>query len=166
MITINEIASIYPILEAVANSTGLDIQQIKNDRGRNIRVTTARKLAMYLVREELKLSYYKLAEYFDRDHTTCWGNCRSIAKKVKTRPRGALAKIINEIRVTIMADKLLRDSRQPEADFSPEDNGTYLINTPIGFRTNGAEEVIHIDPGRWLLRYEGNVCVGVTEWKI
>ena|SRR5688500_16470517 len=98
MFCLNDIASMHYLLTAVGKVTAIDKKWIVIDRSRDLNTTTARKISMYLAREELKLSYYKLAEYFDRDPTTCRSNCISIAKEIKARPRGELANKIKEIR--------------------------------------------------------------------
>lgn len=98
MLTLKDKVKLHEILFYISNSTGIAKQIILFNCTRNVGITTARKIAMYLARDHLKLSYYKLAEYFDRDPTTCRDNCVSIAKEIKARPRGPLANKIKEIR--------------------------------------------------------------------
>lgn len=70
--------SFEQIIKAVEKCSGVSEKQII-EHGRIPKVAHARKIAMYLMREDLEWSLPKIAKKFDgRDHTTVMSNCGKI----------------------------------------------------------------------------------------
>jgi len=93
------------IMEETAAYFGLDQEDLVS-KSRSRPLTTARHVAMYLLRELTGLSLIKIGEYFDRDHTTAlhgikkiealmpargstYRQVQELTKKIRARSRGA-----------------------------------------------------------------------------
>ena len=70
------------IVEAVARTYGQSIEDIRGDR-RTKDLTTARHVAIYLVRSLTEYSYPEIGRFFDRDHTTCISAERKVSGLMK-----------------------------------------------------------------------------------
>jgi len=53
------------------------------DRDRHITTANARAIAMYLLRYIFNYSYWEIANYFNRDHSTVISNCKKIANNLR-----------------------------------------------------------------------------------
>lgn len=54
---------------AVSNASGVPIGKILGNR-RHGKIVTARHVAKYIMRKQLKFTYDQIGEYFGRDHST------------------------------------------------------------------------------------------------
>jgi len=72
------------ILEETARYYGLTVQDLVS-KSRSRPLTTARHVAMYLVRETTGMSLPKLGDLFDRDHTTVMHGISKIDRNMRNR---------------------------------------------------------------------------------
>jgi chromosomal replication initiator protein len=88
------------IIKAVADFYDLkEGDMMTSSRSRD--VVRPRQIAMYIMREELKISFPAIGEKFGgRDHTTAIHSCEKIAENLKTSPE-----LEEEIR--LIKDKIL-----------------------------------------------------------
>lgn len=71
------------IVQTCANYFGLEIKDLIN-KGRRKELSHARQIAMYLMRNELNLSYPGIGEFFaGRDHTTALHACEKISEELE-----------------------------------------------------------------------------------
>jgi len=75
----------YKIVEHVAAKFGLSPEEILS-RSQTHECSEARKIAMALCRERLKLSYPKIGEFFSRDHSTVMSNVKAAQILIKGWP--------------------------------------------------------------------------------
>ena len=71
------------ILDAVANAFGIRIEDILS-KSQTRDAVLPRKIAMYLLRKELKLPYMKIGDLFGRDHSTVMSSVKQIAKELES----------------------------------------------------------------------------------
>ena len=71
----------YAILNAVAQAFHLTPEIIKSKK-RSQRIAHARQVAMYLIREDTKLSTVEIGEFLNRDHSTVIHGWKIIAMRV------------------------------------------------------------------------------------
>jgi chromosomal replication initiator protein len=75
--------SIAQVAKAVGDYFGVSISDFLSS-ARNQRVSTARRIAVYLSREITQKSYEAIAEYFRKKHTTMLYSCEKVKEDLKT----------------------------------------------------------------------------------
>jgi chromosomal replication initiator protein len=88
------------ILEETAAYYAMEIEDLTS-KSRSRPLTTARHVAMYLLRELTGLSLIKIGELFDRDHTTALHGINKIAGLMPAR--GSMYRQVNELTKKIRA---------------------------------------------------------------
>jgi chromosomal replication initiator protein len=88
------------ILEETASYFGLQQEEMLS-KSRSRPLTTARHVAMYLLREQTGLSLIKIGEYFDRDHTTALHGIKKIEALMPAR--GSTYKQVQELTKKVRA---------------------------------------------------------------
>lgn len=81
-----EILSPERIVSHVADFYGLTAKDILS-KSQTQECTTPRQLAMFLCRNQLKMPFTKIGEYFSRDHSTVISSVRIIEEKMQERDR-------------------------------------------------------------------------------
>lgn len=79
------------IVKAVADHFEIRSEDLLG-RSQSKECTLPRQIAMFFIRNKLKMPYSKIGEHFDRDHSTVMASCKSIEKQKDTVAR-ALEKI-------------------------------------------------------------------------
>jgi chromosomal replication initiation ATPase DnaA len=73
------------IQRLVAESCGITVEEMLSSRNRTADLADARQIAMYIARENLKLTVNQIAAAFNKkDHTTVLYACRRIEEVIKT----------------------------------------------------------------------------------
>jgi chromosomal replication initiator protein len=88
------------ILEETAAFFGLEPDDLAS-KSRSRPLTTARHIAMYLLRELTGLSLIRIGEHFDRDHTTVMHGIRKVESLMKSR--GSVYRQVQELTKRIRA---------------------------------------------------------------
>jgi chromosomal replication initiator protein len=92
------------IVAAVAKALGQPVEKL-SDRDRSAPVALARQVAMYILREEARLSLPQIGEVLGgRDHTTVMHGCEKIAELIESDER--LRRQISELREQIYGERV------------------------------------------------------------
>jgi chromosomal replication initiator protein len=104
------------VLAAIAQTFGVTEEDLLSKRS-DKRLSWARKLAMYLAREETGASYPSLGrEFGGRNHTTVMTACRSVKERIDRDPTAQVD--LTRVRSLLLA---VRDEGRP-ADDGPQDD--------------------------------------------
>ena len=83
------------IVQAVAESYGIRLEDIFN-KNQSREFVTPRQVAMFLCRQNLKMSFTKIGDYFKRDHSTVMSSIKRVRKELSA-PDSHLAADLNAI---------------------------------------------------------------------
>jgi chromosomal replication initiator protein len=89
------------IIHSVATYYGMRSDDLLG-KSQTKEATIPRQMAMYLCRQNLKLSYMKIGEIFDRDHSTVMTSVKLVESKLQTQEndwcvaKSAILKLVNE----------------------------------------------------------------------
>ena len=81
------------IVAAIADFYGLASKEILS-KSQTQECTTPRQIAMFLCRNDLKMPFTKIGEYFERDHSTVISSVKLIEEKIKNGDKEAASNLI------------------------------------------------------------------------
>lgn len=82
----NSILTADKTLDTVCQVCGVSKKEIMS-RSRQKEIASARQILMYLLKEELEMSYPAIGKFFQRDHSTALHGHKSIQKKLEKNPK-------------------------------------------------------------------------------
>lgn len=95
----NSILTAEKVLETVCQTCGITKTEILS-RSRQKEIALARHILMFLLKEELEMSYPAIGKLFKRDHTTALHGHKSILKKIKENSK--INQKVNFIKKTLV----------------------------------------------------------------
>lgn len=91
-----------PEIEAAVCSRFKIFPGLIHSRVKRRAIVRPRQIAMYLARDLAGLSYPKIGQYFERDHTTVIVGVRRIASLIETKPK--VAAYVSELKAALRAE--------------------------------------------------------------
>jgi chromosomal replication initiation ATPase DnaA len=96
------------ICNAVARFYGLRFHDLRA-RAHVDRLTEARRLTCYLLRELAALTFEQIGAYMQRHHTTIMASCREVQRRLTRWPDGPTADAVAQVRIYLAGNKTPED---------------------------------------------------------